>query len=283
MKGWMNRHGGYIHKIPQKKVQAPGFQIGALASQLPALSWSVIADAQLQAGKRSDIDTQTTFDNSIRGLPYKRRQIIKEDFEKLKLNHIWNIPPNKDNIQMVFITADTQEQKSVYGVFAMDKKDNIFLLKQGQVRHMWLEPEQRQIINRQLQIPVKTLEDIIQSEYLDGIKPLFAVIDRQGHRSQQVEYFSKRNNKVIMWQGTKMESQRFKLSNNNEKLYLVAARHYQAQLIHYLYTQKNREQNYLYFYPQITDECIKQILSFKPDNGKKWGDLPQNWQAVRHT
>jgi hypothetical protein len=73
MKRDMNVNGGYIHKIPERIKEAPGYQIGALASQLPALSWKVIANAQLEAGKRSDIETQTTFDNSFRGLPFKRR------------------------------------------------------------------------------------------------------------------------------------------------------------------------------------------------------------------
>lgn len=50
-KGQMNRNGGYIHKIPERIIEAPGFQVGALASQLPALSWKVIAQAQLQARK----------------------------------------------------------------------------------------------------------------------------------------------------------------------------------------------------------------------------------------
>lgn len=62
----MNRNGGYIHKIPERIIEAPGFQVGALASQLPALSWKVIAQAQLQAGKRADVQSQITFDNSIR-------------------------------------------------------------------------------------------------------------------------------------------------------------------------------------------------------------------------
>ena len=69
----MNQNGEYIHTVPERLKEAPGFQLGALASQLPSLSWKRIAQAQLDAGKRAEIEAQTTFDNSFRGLPYKRR------------------------------------------------------------------------------------------------------------------------------------------------------------------------------------------------------------------
>lgn len=213
------------------------------------------------------------------GLPYKRREVVKEDFEKLKSNHIWTLPPVKEDIEMVFVTADTQEEKSVVGVFAMDKNDNLYLLRDVEVKHMYLDEDQRAAVNLSLDKPVETLEDIINQEYL-GIKPLFAVVDRQGHRSSEVEYLSKRNSQVIMYQGTRFEQQRWRTANHtSNKLILVAARHYQAKLIHQLYNQKNKEQNFLYFHPEVTDECIKQILAMKPDNTKKFGDVPENWQA----
>lgn len=118
MKHDMNVQGGYIHEIPELKQDAPGYQVGALASQLPALNWKAIATAQLESGKRSDIEFQTTFDNSFRGLPYKRREIVKEDFERLKV-HCWKTSeqPSLDNIEMIFLVADTQDNRSVVGIF----------------------------------------------------------------------------------------------------------------------------------------------------------------------
>lgn len=65
-RAWMNINGGYIHRIPDKIKEHPTFQIGALASQLKSLSWKYIANAQLEAGKKADIETQMNFDNSIR-------------------------------------------------------------------------------------------------------------------------------------------------------------------------------------------------------------------------
>lgn len=51
MKRKMILEGGYVHLIPELLRERPSFQIGALASQLPSLSWSEIAQAQLEARK----------------------------------------------------------------------------------------------------------------------------------------------------------------------------------------------------------------------------------------
>ena len=67
-KAWMIQNGEYVHKIPELVKERPGFQAGALASQLDALSWSEIAQAQLEAGKTADISIQQNFDNSWRRL-----------------------------------------------------------------------------------------------------------------------------------------------------------------------------------------------------------------------
>jgi len=58
---------------------------------------------------------------------------------------------------------------------------------------------------------------------------------------------------------------------------LVSAKYFQTQLIYYLYSQKKRHQSYLYFYPSIEDEVIKQIVVVKPDPTKKFGNAPENW------
>ena len=49
MKHDMIVNGGYIHTIPELVRERPGFQVGALASQLPALCWSEIAQQQLES------------------------------------------------------------------------------------------------------------------------------------------------------------------------------------------------------------------------------------------
>lgn len=283
-KYFMNRNGKYIHKVPERLQLHPGFQFGVLCSLFPFMSWDRIAEKILESGKRSDIEAHMQLDSSWRGLPYKRRQIVKEDFQKIK-THCWKITeqPSLDNIQMVFMTADTQDNRSVVGVFGLDVNDNLYLLQACQPQYLTLKDQQRTVVNKDREVPVVTVEDMLNKEYLKrngvGLKPVFCIIDRQGHRSSDVEYFAKRNSQVLMYQGTHMTQQNWKMSQTNRRLCLVSAKYYQTSLIYYLYSQKKRGQNYLYFYPSIEDEVIKQIICVKPDASKKFGHLPQNWQA----
>lgn len=292
MKHVMNINGGYVHKIPTKLKEAPGFQIGALASQLPSLSWKNIANAQLEAGKKADIETQTTFDNSFRGLPFKRREVTKEDFEKLRV-HCWRETetPSLESVEMIFMVADTQDDRSVVGIFALDVFDNLYLIESKEVQYLILTDEERTKINesrRQIAkeknepyVPVETAEDMLKKPYLVkdnvGITPTFALVDRQGHRTKEIQYFAEKITNVMMYQGTYMSTSTWRMSENNRKLILGAAKHWQTVLIYQLYNQKKRGQNYLYFHPDVKDDVIKQIVCVKPDSSKKFGDSPENW------
>lgn len=185
-KFWMNSNGGYVHKIPDKIKEFPTFQVGALASQLKSLSWKFIANAQLEAGKRSDIETQITFDNSIRGLPYRRREVTKEDFERIR-NHCWKTDeaPSMKNVEMLFLVSDTQDNRSVVGIFAMDVNDNLYLIEAKEVQYLILTDEEREKIdstnkaeafeNNLPFTPTITVEDMLKKQYL--------VEDRGRHNS----------------------------------------------------------------------------------------------------
>lgn len=283
-KYFMNRQGKYIHKVPQRLELHPGFQFGVLCSLFPFMTWDRIAEKILQSGKRADIDAHMQLDNSWRGLCYKRRQVVKQDFDKIK-QHCWKAKqaPTLQNVQIIFMTADTQQAKSVVGVFALDVNDNLHLIQTAEPEYITLSEEDRSVINSTKNTPIITVQDMLNKEYLKkdcvGIKPMFCVMDRQGHRSTEVQSFARKNNKVLMYQGTRLEACNYKPSNTNNRLMMVAARHYQAVLIYYLYSQKKRGQNYLYFMPDISDDVLKQILAIKPDNSKKHGDAPENWQA----
>ena len=104
------------------------------------------------------------------------------------------------------------------------------------------------------------------------------MIDRQGHRSNEVQFFANKNSNVIMYQGTFLQSSSWRMSDNNRRLILGCAKHWQSYLIFYLYSQKKRGMNFLYFHPNISDDVIKQIVCVKPDSSKKFGDSPENWQ-----
>jgi hypothetical protein len=184
----MIQHGGYVHQIPELMKERPSYQIGALASQLPSLSWSEIAAAQLEAGKTSDISIQQNFDNSWRGLPYRPRQITKDEISKLRDNHIWHSAPSLENVEMVFVTSDTMDDYSSYAVWAWGCDDSLYMLECGEVQYIELNPDKRKQIDIDRKAenlpPIFTLEDILMKDYLvssegAGCKPTFLVIDQR--------------------------------------------------------------------------------------------------------
>lgn len=187
MKRAMVCQGEYVHLVPELIRERPSFQIGALASQLQALSWSEIAAAQLEAGKTADVEIQQNFDTSWRGLPYKPRAISKDEIETLRQRHVWKQPPSLETAEMVFIAADVMDDFTSYGVFVWDVQDCLYLIEAGEVPYIELTEEKRKQVDEQLKAegkpPVITLEDVLAKEYLVqdkvGIKPTFLVIDQR--------------------------------------------------------------------------------------------------------
>ena len=286
-KAWMNQNGGYIHSIPQRLQTAPSFQIGALASQLPSLSWTVIANAQLAAGKRNDVETHFTFDNSFRGLPYHRRQIMKEDMQRLKDHCYQNALErlNAADIQFVFGAVDSMGSYWRYGIFASDTRDNIHVIKIGEVNYLSLSQQDRQKHNAERKraadllgeefVLVQTLEDVINASYYN-FQPLVVSIDAHAtYNYAEVQKFIKDNPKMIGYLGTRMTQLRYKPSQR-PKNWLVSAVDYKVTTIYYLYSQKKRDGEYLFF-DDIEEKYLNQIGAVKPDVNSKFGHLPQNW------
>ena len=292
-KKWMNVNGGFIHEIPERLDQSPSFQIGALASQLPYMSWIRIANAQLEAGKTAELKKKQGFANSIKGLPYIDKKVEKVTEEGVR-EHQWKVKeaPSRDQIEMVFMTADTQDDRSVIGVWAWSTSDNYYLLKIAEPKYLTISDEQRKVINQQnKQIaiktgqqfkPLETVEDILNAQYLVedgvGIKPTFCLMDMRGHRMQDIKYFMKYHYNVLGWLGGKNPGgeDHFKYSQKYRALD-ADAKWYQKEAIHYLHDQTKRDSQYLFFYPDIQQRFIEQILACKPDPNSKWGHFPQNW------
>ena len=287
-KNWMNVNGGYVHVVPDRLSEAPSFQIGALASQLPSLNWTKIATAQLEAGKRADLDAQINFDNSFRGLPYKRRQIVKEDLDRLKEHQYQNSQQmlKQEDIEFVFVTADTMDDYFRYGIFASDTNDNIHVLKIGELKYLKLLPDQRKKINKIAEEeahmlgmkfePVETMQDILNTQYF-GNKPLVGVLDSRGHRTKEIQDFVNEQPTACGWYGTKLQNVRYKSSQNLKRSFLVSHQHYKVETIYYLYSQKNRETQYLFFYQDMQQKYLDEIAAVKPDPNTKFGNRPQNW------
>lgn len=62
----------------------------------------------------------------------------------------------------------------------------------------------------------------------------------------------------------------WKNSENQERLVLTNEKYWKSTAIFYLYAQKNREENFLWFYTDISDEHIAEIRDMRPDEGSKW-------------
>lgn len=280
---WMNINGGWVHKFPDMLDECASFQFGALASQLKALNWDYIANQQLEAGKSADMELQMSFDNSIRGVAYVPRTITKDEISKLRDNHIWHNAPSIENVEMIFVTADVMDAYDSYAVWAWGVDDSLYMLDCGEVQYTELDPDKRAQINEQRkaenQPPIETLEDILKKDYLIkdgvGIKPTFMVVDVGGHKADEIKHFAKMNRNVVMQKGTSMTSMNWRLSENQDRLVLTNEKYWKSTAIYYLYAQKNRQENYLWFYPSISDESIAQIRDVRPDETSKWGNDPR--------
>lgn len=268
-KKWMITNGGYIHKIPELKSTRPSYQIGALASQLPSMTWRDIANAQLEAGKTSSREIIESFDNSWRGLPVTLRKISINEIESIRDNHLCNTLPSQSAVEMIYVVADTMDTFISYAVIVWDVYDNLYVIHLGRTNNFFKQEGPN------------SLESILTQPYLIenniGITPTFLVIDEGGHRADEVKYFAKRLRNVIMWKGFNLGATNFKISENMNNLIIGNERFFKAEAIYYLYTQKNKSGNYLYLSPSIENRFIEEIADVRPDKHSKFGDLPKNW------
>ena len=278
----MNRNGKYIHKFSDRIKEKPSYQFGVLCSLFPFMSWSRIAEKILSSGKRSDKEALEEFDNSWRGLPYQVRKISRQDQEHIK-QHFFTNPPLKEDVEFCFITSDTQDLFNPSAFWVVDRFDNLYMIDYQNFDYLYLTEEDRNKINARNKLdnkpPITTLEDWLDRDY-EGIKPLFMVIDKRGHRTQEIEAFARRRKNIFQYAGTSLKYEKYKLSTNLYKTILVSARAYQADLIFYLYNQKNKLQNYLYLTPTLKDETLAEITCVQADNTKKMGHLAENWEPL---
>ena len=276
----MIQQGGYIHLYPDKVGINTGFQCGVLASLLNCHCWGNISDIQLSSGKTAELSDYVSFDNSIRGLPYMEREYNKQGESALSEHYYKPDELKKQEIEAIYLVADTQDTFSPCAVIAYTRNDNMFVLEMSRPRFLFLDDQERKVIDaenkRNGKPPEITLLDMINKEYF-GIKPLCALIDMYGHRSQEIKAFSRRQKNILLYAGTSLKFQKWKPSENIPKLFLCDARKFQADLIFKLYFQKNKETNYLFLPETLTEKDMEQITSFQPDKEKRNGNLYENW------
>ena len=82
---------------------------------------------------------------------------------------------------------------------------------------------------------------------------------------------------ILMYAGTNLRFDKWKVSDNNPKIFLCDAKKFQADLIFKLYFQNNKQSNYLFLPLTLTEKDIEQITSFQPNNEKRNGHLYQQW------
>lgn len=277
----MISQGGYIHTYPERAQLFPTYQVGALASMLSVHDWTSIADLQLSAGRGADFSDFCGLDNSIRGLPFQDRNYNLQDETAISKHFYDTINP--DDIEAVYVVADTQDTFSPFGVAALTKTNNVYILEMGRLRYLWLEEDERKVINaenkRNGKPPETTLLDKLDQAYF-GIKPLCLFVDMRGHRTEEVKNFAKIRKNILMYGGTNLKYDKWKISDNNKKLFLCDARKFQSELIYLLYYQQYKDKNYLYLPKTLTKEDIEQITTVQPDKTKRNGNLFENWEPV---
>ena len=276
----MIKKGGYIHTFTDRINHHPSYQCGVLASLLNVHSWSNVADIQLSSGKGATLEDYISFDNSIRGLPYQMRDYNKQDETALSKHYYKPQELNQDDIQAVIISADTQMTFSVACVMALTKDNNYYVIEICRPTYLWLDDDQRQIINaenkRNNKQPQITLLDMLDKEYY-GVKPLCLMCDERGNRSSQIKDFAKIRKNIIMYGGTNLKYDKWKPSQNLSKFFLCDAKKFQSQLIFMLYFQQNKENNYLFLPQNLSLKDIEQITSLQADTEKRNGNLLENW------
>ena len=256
----MNLAGGYVHLYPDKALRRPGFQWGALASQRASLSWQEIAEKRMESGRTAEVKTQILFDNSYRGLPHRQRK--STDSEKNTLISHCSEYPQPENIEALFFSADTQDDKWYWTIRGLSANESTYLLRWGES---------------------KTLTDM-KADFdagWNGIKCLAGIIDEGGHKSVEVSRFVQANRLFFTYKGTNMYKERFRVSDNKTRLIWAIAKQYQSDLLYYIYQQTSRDNSYWYLPPEqnLSPDYVSQILDMKPDSKIKSGNLYENWKS----
>ena len=281
-KAAMNQQGAYVHEFPDRIDLRPSFQFGALASQMPFMSWDHIAGKILECGKRSDIAMHYELDNSYKGLPYSPRKVSTEDVLFIK-EHFFRDRPKSTDIEMVFVVSDTQDAFSPTGIFAVDKHDHLWLLDYANIDRLWVTEEERERL-KGAGVQIRTVRDLVETpvRFSDGqsILPTFHLVDYRGHRQGEIKSYAGHFSNVIMYAGGQLHSDNWRQSTKHQRMFYVSAKAYQRTLIWQLYKQKNRESNFLYIYDDLDQQYQQEISAMQPDPTRKSGHLYENWQPL---
>lgn len=283
----MNRGGAYIHRFPELLGRHEGYQWGALvATYQPGMSWAMIAEKQLSAGRSANVQMQRSFDNSIRGLPFKPRPANLGQINQIR-SHCSD-PPDPDRIENIFLVADTQLKVWKYTIWAVLANGNFHLLEFGETEYLELTDADRERIDRErekeaadtdgIAEPVWTLDDVWNEKYLD-IQPVMGIIDEGGHREREVAPYVQARPGMFSYKGDNRAcvSDKWKYSENKESLILFREKDYSSDFLYYLYTQDNRGNNYLELPKDASDLLINELAAMRQNEKVHNGHMYENY------
>lgn len=281
MKEKMIKQGAYVHRFPDRLHTRPSFQVSVLASMLTAHNWDSIAEQQLKSGRTSDLSQYISFQNSIRGLPFSQADMPRAQGDAA-LEKIMYKPDDlkAEDVECVFIACDTQDTCSVMGRFALTRNNEIFMLDIHRPRFMYLEEDERKLVDmqnrREGKAPEKTVLDFLNEDIL-GMHPLMCLVDRQGHRTQEVDAFARQARNIVKYAGTSLKYEVFKESESIPKLWLFNEKTYRSELIYRLYYDKSHS----YRLPkELAQQDCDEITVVQPDKEHRNGSLWENWVPV---
>jgi hypothetical protein len=190
--------------------------------------------------------------------------------------------PPPEEIELLFLVSDTQDDFSPTGLFALDVRDNLWLLKYENITHLWLTLDQREELEKKTGNKVTTVEDWLLDEYKIGgvgIRPTIHVIDYRGHRQKEIAEYAIDHKNCILYAGAgQRQLEKYKKSTKRKRMFFVSASQYQRQLIWSLYRQRGRETDYLYLPEDLDGKYQTEIVAVQPDRTSKNGHLPENWK-----
>lgn len=232
--------GAYVAKSPEITDKC-GFQVGSLA--VPRVfAWWDIAQAQIKAGASSDLRTQEDFDNSWRGIAWRKRKANDGSIARRQID----CSGIGDKIQHALFSADTQDACYYWVVRGFDAKQNSYLLANGNAKD-----------NTELEIAWNTA-------YCHGRRCLAGIMDHGGHRPRDVEAFVKGKSNFWAYKGDPRIGVRWKLSTECVKLILANPKIYQRELLYSIHN-KPVAGDYDWYLPLVLDdEYLDHIRAIRP-------------------
>jgi hypothetical protein len=232
--------GAYVAKHPEI-TDRRGFQVGSLA--VPRVfSWWDIAQAQIKAGASSDLRTQEDFDNSWRGIAWRKRKANDSTIARRQVDYV----EVNTSVKHALFSADTQDDCYYWVVRGFDSKQNTYLLGNGKAANN------------------DELETAWRATYRHGRCCVAGIVDHGGHRPRDVETFVKGKSNCWAYKGNPSIGVRWKLSKECDKLVLANPKIYQRELLYSIYN-KPIAGDYDWYLPLVLDdEYLEHIRSLHP-------------------